>query len=790
MRSSVLYSLTFILVAFATVGIEASEPADSALTEREAEAMQAKISRLETDLKNARQTISGLETELETARNEFAESQQAPAVSAEDIASTTSAADSGDVIVTAMQLRPGVPAAITRLSAEELALGGVEDLSRLEYLAPGFRYGQTGHDARMSMRGARTNSIGPEAASVVGVYEDGVYIPTSTERLDSFLDVERIDVLRGPQITNFGQHAYAGAVSIVTNKPTLDRFNGYAEAENGIPDRTRWRLVLNIPLGDTFALRMAGLSESRSGLINNHVIEPDSDDLNDRKEQTLRTSLLWQPSNNFSILLRRKYQDENGTGTAPWGYQQIGAYIDGELEPGNQFAPEGAIPDTGPYDVYRNFISSTQYEHEINTVDLNWDIGFASLQWLSNWTRFEGTQIYDNDYSSEGEFTSSAFAGWGTEERTWSSELRLSSMGSGAFNWLLGLYWSDRKADWDWLAADQGLIFQPDWDVQGDFLTDTQAVFGQVSYGFGDRFTVTGGLRWNDESKTLKTGEKGSWDDVLWKAALEYDINDHMMSYISASTGYLAGGNNSAPGVNPTWEPEELAAYEIGFKSWLAGGRVQLNLAAWYNDFKDVQSQSFLVMPFPGSPEATEYTGNGGAMDASGIEAEIHWSATPNWQIAANISYTDAKFGDYAAANLAGLGDIPGHTEGDLLSYDGWRPALSPKWVVGLQTSYTFNFKKWGSLTPYLQSTYASNYYVSDINLPGVRQDSHTRTDFRLIWDAPHNFQIQFYLLNGEDEAILNWARVYNPAARPDITTLQANWTNPVTYGIIFNYSF
>ena len=169
MRSSVLYSLTFILVAFAAVGIEASEPADSALTEREAAAMQAKISRLETELKDARQTISGLETDLATARNEFADMQQPPAVSAEDTASTASAAVSGDVIVTAVQLRPGVPAAITRLSPEELALGGVEDLSRLEYLVPGLRYGQTGHDARLSMRGARTNSIGPEAASVVGV---------------------------------------------------------------------------------------------------------------------------------------------------------------------------------------------------------------------------------------------------------------------------------------------------------------------------------------------------------------------------------------------------------------------------------------------------------------------------------------------------------------------------------------------------------------------------------------------------------------------------------------------
>ncbi len=195
-------------------------------------------------------------------------------------------------------------------------------------------------------------------------------------------------------------------------------------------------------------------------------------------------------------------------------------------------------------------------------------------------------------------------------------------------------------------------------------------------------------------------------------------------------------------------------------------------------------------MPFPGSPEATEYTGNGGAMDAWGIEAEMQWSPTPKWNLATNFAYTDAAFGDYRAANLDGLGDIPGHTDGDWLSFDGWRPALSPEWVVGLQTSYTFSFKQWGTLTPYLQSTYVSDYYVSDINLPGVRQDAHTRTDFRLIWQATESFQIQLYYLNLGDTATLNWARVYNPAARPDITTLQANWNNPATNGIIFNYRF
>ena len=789
MRPTLLFALTVILMVFAAARMEASEPTDSALTEREA-IMQAEINRLETQLKNVRQSVSELETELELTRNEVAVLQQTPAVDAGDKVSTTGAAHSGDVSVTASQARPRLAASITRLGAEELALGGVEDLSRLEFLAPGLRYGQTGHDVRLSMRGARTNSIGPEAASVVGVYEDGVYVPTSTARLESLLDVERIDVLRGPQITNFGQHAYAGAINIVTNKPTFDGFHGYAEAENGLPDKTRWRLVLNIPVSDTLVFRMAGLSESRSGWISNFVLEPDSDDLNDRKEQTLRSSLLWQPSDNFNILFRRKYQDENGTGSAPWGYQQIGAYVDGELTPGHQFAPDGFVPDSGPWAVYRNFISAAQYEHEVNTVDLNWDIGFASLQWLSSLTKFEGTQTYDNDYSSEGEFTSSAFAGWGTSESGWSSELRLSSNGNEALNWLLGFYWSDQEANWGWLEAKDGVISQPDWDVKGDYLTDTQAVFGQLSYEFGNRLTISGGLRWNEDSKTLKTGEKGSWDDILWKGALEYDINDHIMSYVSASSGYLAGGNNSAPGVNATWQPEKLTAYEFGLKSVLADGDVLLNLAAWYNDFKDVQSQSFLVLPFPESPEATEYTGNGGAMDARGIEVEFQWSPTPQWSIATNIAYTDATFAHYVAANLNGLGDIPGHTDGDLLSFDGWSPALSPEWVVGLRASYSFEFENWGKLTPYLQSTYASEYYVSDINLPGVRQNSHTRTDFRLIWQATDSFQIQLYYLNLEDAATLNWARVYNPAARPDITTLQANWNNPATNGIIFNYRF
>lgn len=803
MRFRFLCLTTFIFLLLATVGSALAAAPSSPATDRET-AMEEKVRLLEAQLEQANQTITDLKSQLESSGKSSQDVSPAESAAASAAAATVASSQeqakepASESVVEAVfsereteRLGQQVPASITYLGENTLMLGGVEDVSRLEYLAPGLRFGQTGHDIRMAMRGARSNSIGPEAVPVVGYYEDGVYIATSTEGFNSFLDVERVEVLRGPQSTNFGQHAYAGAVSIVSHKPSFDDFGGHAEAENGLPDKTRWRLTLNVPATDTLAFRVAGLSESRSGWINNYYLESDSDDLNDRKVQILRASILWQPKENFSVLFWSRYQDENGTGSAPWGYQQIGAYVDGALQPGHQFAPPGASTDLGPHDVFRNFISAAQYENWVNTLDVNWDMGFASLQWLFNFTSFHGQQIYDNDYTDKGLPRTSAFSGWETDQSGWSNELRMTSRPGGPLNWVAGLYWSDRNAEWGWLESFQGDASQPAWDVDGKYSTDTQAVFGQVSYDFTDRFGVTGGLRWNDEHKKMKSGEKDSWDKVLWKAALEYRFSEDMMSWFSASTGYRAGGINTAPGVNPTWEPETLTAYELGLKSVLADGKVQMNLAAFYNDFKDAQSQSFLVLPYPGSPEATEYTGNGGSLDSKGIEAEIHWSPMPQWNIATQIAYTDSKFGNYTAPNLAGLGDIPGHTDGDVLSLKGWRPALSPEWVVGLQTSYTFDLGDSGTLTPYLQTTYTSDYYVNDINLAGVRQGSHTRTDFRIIWQAPRgNFQLQFYLLNAEEDDTLDWARVYNPASRPDIATLQANWKNPNTYGIIFDYRF
>ncbi len=812
MRSLLLSSIAVLVLS--SGAFAASEPDSSTLTERE-QAMQEQIRALQAQLRAANQTIANLQNQSGTSAGSTALASDPAAASGPGTApgaapASTSVTQAGTAVpvagesaaqavaaysearvLAAEQEQFHTPTSISLLGPKELELGGVEDVTRLQYLVPNLRFGQTGHEAQQAMRGARTNSTGAESSPVVAVYEDGINIATTTEQMNSWLDVQRVDVLRGPQITSFGQQAYAGAVSVVSNKPTFEGFNGYAELENGLPDKTRWRMAMNIPTSDTLSFRLAGLSDTKHGLIDNNYISGDADDMNDRAMQVMKASVLWQPSDVFSVLFWSRYLDENGNGSAPWGYQQVGAYVEGELQPGNQFAGAGSAPDGGPWTVDRNMIGTAEFENWLNTVDLNWDMGFASLQWLFNYTAFHGKQTYDNDYTNLGEVNTTAFAGWKTAQTGWSNEVRLTSNGDSDLTWLAAMYQSNRDADWKYLQDDNGKFSQPTWDTNGTYNTKTSAVYGQLTYAITDRFRTTGGLRWNDEKKTTRTGVKGSWDDLLWKAALEYDVDENIMSYLSISTGYRAGGNNTATGVNPTWAPEKLTAYELGMKSLWADDTVRLNASLWWNEFKDVQSQSFLVLPYPGSPEATEYTGNGGPLSASGVDAEIQWNPAENWDLSANIAYTHARFGNYTAASYAGLPDISGHSEGDMLNFDGWSPALSPDWVVGLRAAYTFYFKDWGSLTPYAQTTYAGAYYINDINLPGLEQGSQYRTDLRIMWQSPkESFNLQFYYLNFSDEATLNGSRVYNPAANPDITTLQANWDIPNTYGVIFNYTF
>jgi outer membrane receptor protein involved in Fe transport len=719
-----------------------------------------------------------------------------------------------EIVVTAAkrsQSIQDVSTSVTAFGEEDLALGGIEDVSRLEHMVPGLRFGQSGHEVRLAMRGTRTNNVGTEAEQVVGIFEDGVYVPTTTQALGAYVDVERIEVLRGPQGTLYGRNTFGGTINIITNEPLFEGIEYNVSGLYGAYGRYRVEGMLNLPLSDTFAVRLAGLSDTHDGYIENTNQPGTADDLNDKDMQFFRATLKWQPTDTFDASLRVASSTVDSNGSAIWGYQQIGGYVGGVYRQGHQYAPADASDnfDQGPWKVSRNLASLADVESTSTTLSLNWDWNFATFKVIYNFTDFEGQQQYDSDYSDGGDPLNNGFTGWDSEQETWSAEVQLVSNTEGSLEWMLGYYYYELTANWNWNALENGQWIEPYWDRQGDYVSDSVGYFANASYSLTDELRVIGGLRYAEDTKGQRDpldwsvwppvprpgdGEQGEWDKTLWKAGIEFDMNPDVMVYGVASTGYRAGGINFiAEGVPLSYAPEEVTAYEAGIKSTLLEGRLVVNAAAFMNQYRDMHAQSFIYL---GGGGVSEFTENGGELDAQGLEVEIKWLPAENWDVNGWVSFLDAEFGEYNVSKLAGLGDAGGRQDLNdpqrpLLSLEGWAPALSPEFSAGVQIGYDIVLGNGSVLTPFLQTTFTGKYYAHDVNVPGVDQDSHTKSDLRLIWTSANSrIQAQAFVLNLEDEAVLNRVVVFNPGGTVDLASLQAHWNNPRTWGVSVTYSF
>ena len=810
-----------VLVASVFLQFALAAKADQKTSSAPNQDIETHVQSLQADLAAAKGRVAELEAELTKAQNTIEQlNDKNTTVSADTLAVNTTAEDTtktdkaisqtvrGQPLYDANNPQTPVeqqnnnaekftpelqsqPLAATTLLEEDLVRSRIRSITRIADQVPNMQYGQAGNEAKIAIRGMRTNRTGAEAEQVVAIFEDGVSVPTTTQALEPYVDINRIEVLRGPQGVMYGRNAFGGVINIVSNEPDPSGWDAAFEGEYGYADGTRFDAMLNVPITETLSTRIAARYDMYSGYVGNFVLDGDADDLLDRKQQYVRWMTKWQPTDNFNLMVNLVSYDQNQTGSGMWGYQQIGAYVDGEYQLGNLVAPEDSHPDFGPWNVGRNFASLADQENLSGTIKLNWNIGFATLEWFFNTSKFENQQVHDSDYSSGGDPRSSNFNGWRSKRDTRSSELRLLSNSNGRFDWQAGVYWLNMESNWDWLETIDGEFFQPEWDLKGKYKTDSTNVFASAGYNFNDNWRLSGGLRWYDDGKTIRNGDKDSWNGVLWNAALSYKINENMNSYFNVSTGYRPGGINETPGVTAVFDSENVTAYEVGLKSILVDDTLVLNLAAFYNDYKNIQAQSFTILPLPGTAGLMDYMSTGGDMDSKGFEAELQWYPGSRWYISANLAWLDAKFKDYEVPAIAGLGDIEGHTMGDTLSLNGWRPAMSPEWSFELQASYIFDIGQGGTLTPMIQTNFVGEYYANDLNLAGTRQDSYTKTDIRLFWDLPGNkIKLQFYLENIEEKANLNNALVYNPEENQDIATILANWGDPMTYGIVMSYKW
>jgi len=698
-----------------------------------------------------------------------------------------------------------VSASITAMGSEMIDRAGIEDITRLEHLVPGLRVGQSGNEGRLALRGTRTNNVGPDAEQVVGIFQDGVYVPTTTQALGAYVDLARIEVLRGPQGTLYGRNTFGGTINVISQEPTFDEFSGKVKATYGDYNKQKIEAALNMPVSDTFAVRVAAMMDKHDGYIENTFLEGKSDDLDSNDATYYRVTAKWQPTDNFSALVRYSDYSRDANTTAIWGYQQLGGYAnnDGVYQLGHPYLPADAVApvDDGPYSVSRNFPSDSVVDDTSLSVVLEWDTSFATAKILYNETEFEGYHLSDFDYSNGGTSFETAgdfaFLGRNNSQESESVEAQLVSNSDGDLQWMVGLYKYEQEADWGWVSALGGEVI-PYGYGHNDFFTESEAIFANATYSVNDGFRILAGIRDNEDTKGIGT-QSEEWSDTLWKFGAEWDVNDDSMVYATTSTGFRAGGFNSAGVAEAikgatgrdieSYDPEQVTAYEIGLKSTLQNGDLILNVAAFYNDYTDMQAQSFFTIP--GETSVSEYTENGGEVEAKGVEVEAKWIPADSWYVAGSVAYLDAEFGSYDIASLNGLGSVGGRQSNGILSLEGWAPALSPELTIGGQVSYDFSLGDMGTLSPMLQFTYTSDYYSSDINLAPTQQDAHTKSDFRLIWDhADAGLKIEAFVLNIEDEAVLNRTVPFNPSANSSVTSIQASFSRPRTWGVSASYEF
>ena len=727
--------------------------------------------------------------------------------SAEANAQTRQSADSApaggleEIVVTAQRTSENlqrVPLSVTVINADALAKNDIRDLSRLDVLTPGFSFGRSGSDARPAIRGVRTENVGASGDPSIGLYMDNVYQSRAAQGLVPFVDVDRVEVQRGPQGTLYGRNTFGGNIALVSHAPT-DKFEGGVSGIYGEYARGRVDGFVNVPVSDSFAMRVAGLHEGMNGYVkgNDHAHA-----IYDRDTNYFRVGARLAPAGSgFEATLRYSYWREKGTGGGAFGYRVGGIYvnpttgafnINGTPVLINPKAKDGIadvagvdlgfpIANTPLYYPGNVIIQQRVQQHQLSA-NLSYDFGPVIAKSITGYTDFAAFRNADNDFSPR--VLNKDFQD--DHLHTFSQELQLASSGENRLNWIVGaFYMRDNifKADFYSLSETNpnGVAINAHPKIT------SYAGFAQTSYWVvPDLFKVTGGIRYTHDRKYVTRGNATVTGGVItatkldvnpatgqpytpfdlmfkrttWRANAEYYASQENLLYATVSTGFRSGGfNNGAftnPNVTALFTPETVAAYEIGSKNRFMDETLQVNVAAYYNKFKNLQVQNQFLIPSAGGQfTTTSAILNAASANSKGVEFEIQSRPTPELNLGLTATFSDAKFDSYKGAPAPALYvTIPG-------GYDLTNnrvPYNAHSKFTGL-VSYDFDLMGRGTLTPQVTVIYSGGYFLTDFNKALDYQKAYGKVDVRLTYLPPNEkYTIEIFGDNVTNKVVLNRA--------------------------------
>jgi len=742
----------------------------------------------------------------------------ASTAAAEAAPDTAGEADRGgsDIVITAQrreQRLQDVPTAVTALGADLFAKGGVgRSASEILTYVPNASAGTQQHGRpRWWIRGVGAGQQQLDLSNPVGFYLDDIYISNASATGLPLFDLERVEVLRGPQGTLWGKNTTGGAINVISKRPSFNPGDddNYIKADYGTyQDKT-----IEGGVGTVFSPRLAGRFsfhvEDRNGrFLNRFTGEKD----NAIYDSLFRGQLLAKPTDTLEVLLSGHYRRYKTDGT----YWTSASYA-----PTGVFR-NGFAPSTDMDEVETNapeFSRTTQYGGSLH---VNWELGELTFAAITGYERFGTRGPNDSDYTpleiSRGYQDATS--------RQWTQEFRLSSPQQDKFNWIAGLYYFNEK-----IGASNFSARLPDGTISAragstspaaysgtfyDHKAESGAIFGSGTYDFTDALKITAGARYTRETKTLDfervasvapsfsntvhwwdsyTGTIGgigtfsgdlkkTWNAFTYDVTPSWKIDRNNLAYVKFSHGVKSGGFNTAatlPIALQTVRPEKLDAYEIGYKSTWFDGLLTFNATAFHYDYKDVQVN--VVGPNPGAVggATVSYLQNAAKAKSDGGEIELDLRPIENLHLNGAVGILYTKYKELQVANGGA-------------NLSGAQFVRAPHLTLNGGASYAIPLANQGRVELAADARYTSlqYYYITPqdtVNRYLLDQPGYTIANARISYTAPNDrWTLTAYVNNFLDTNYRNHSLPIGGSAA--ITGDVTQWGDPRTWGGSFTFRF
>jgi iron complex outermembrane receptor protein len=587
----------------------------------------------------------------------------------------------------------------------------------------------------------------------VSYHVDGIYIANPVALNSGFLDVDHVEVLRGPQGTVFGQNSVGGAINVISKLPTLDDYTGFADISTGSYSLERFRGALNVPVNDQFAIRASVDQDRHDGFANATKVPGTGGhyDLSNDDSVHARLQLLWKPTDDFSALFRAEYAHADNN----------------EAEFKNILDP-----NPNPYQESSDWPGTFNYRQEVYSATLTYNMPWATLKSLTSWQSVnQGGSV--NEDGLDQNFASSIPPNFYHDieyffhnSQAITQEVDLTSPTGTDFDWIVGAFFLNgkEKVRYAQYSIYPGDPAPPEFALYADaaygnahyptapylyfqsrsrLYRQSYSFFGQGTYHITDDLRFTGGIRYTRDGDRTEISDyfsgvplvvSSSANVLTGKAEIDYDLTPDNMVYASFSSGFKPGGGNISPSplrVPFEYKPETIKSYEIGSKNSFMDKKIHFNAAAFYYDYSDLQYEAEDLATYEGGVDNIPKT------EIYGVEGEFSYLLPYNLRFDLNGTIEKGRITSHFLAldNVAGNNAVlqalshgvnldnifSPYTPQDIALFQKYRgpayhdvygnaPPMLPEYTVSASLTHTLDFADSSSLLSRVEMNYRDHF--------------------------------------------------------------------------------